>query len=43
LELATNWWRVEPLEVEAVESSFFRDTRLFPPGTVEFDFGSADA
>jgi hypothetical protein len=37
LELATNCWRVEPLEVEAVDSSFFGDTRLFPPGTVEFD------
>jgi len=30
-------WKVEPLAVERVESSFFRDARLFPPGSAEFD------
>jgi hypothetical protein len=30
-------WRIEPLEVESVFSSYFADTRAFPPGSVEFD------
>lgn len=37
LELRTQDWRVEPLGVERIESSFFDDVRLFPRGTVEFD------
>ena len=37
LELRTFEWRVEPLEVKRVTSSFFEDTDLFPPGSVEFD------
>jgi hypothetical protein len=37
LELQSFGWRMEPLVVERVESSFFSDTSLFPPGTVEFD------
>jgi hypothetical protein len=37
LALVTRNWRVEPLAVERVESSFFSDRRLFPPGSVEFD------
>jgi len=30
-------WRAEPLFVERVESRFFNDRQLFPPGSVEFD------
>lgn len=37
LELRTGSWSVEPLAVDEVESSFFSDTRWFPPGTVTFD------
>src|SRR5262249_23037039 len=31
LELRCDEWRMEPLKVEKVESSFFQDTKLFPP------------
>ena len=37
VRLLTRNWRVEPLAVEHVRSSFFSDTRLFPQGSVEFD------
>lgn len=37
LELATASWEVEPLDVVAVQSSFFDDRRVFPTGTIEFD------
>jgi hypothetical protein len=37
LELRTFDWQVEPLAVTAVESSFFEDKALFPPGSAEFD------
>jgi Uncharacterized conserved protein (COG2071) len=37
LELRCLNWRVEPLEVEAVRSSFFEDVSLFPKGSIEFD------
>ncbi len=37
LELRSLCWRVEPLEVSEVESSFFADPELFPRGSVEFD------
>jgi len=37
LELATESWQVEPLDVLAVESSFFDNRRVFPAGTIEFD------
>jgi hypothetical protein len=37
LELRTFDWRVEPLQVTSVESSFFDDRDVFPQGTVEFD------
>ena len=37
LELHSFNWRVQPLAVEKVESSFFEDHQLFPPGSVEFD------
>jgi len=37
LELVTSNWQLVTLAVEAVGSSFFRDRRLFPLGTVEFD------
>jgi hypothetical protein len=33
----TSAWRVEPLRVEAVRSSFFADRSRFPAGSVEFD------
>ncbi len=37
LELHTLNWRVEPLAVECVESSFFEDEQRFPRDTVRFD------
>jgi hypothetical protein len=37
LELRCEEWRMEPLAVERVESSFFGDTTFFPPGTARFD------
>jgi hypothetical protein len=37
LELRSIGWRVEPLAVERVESSFFDDSSLFPAGSAEFD------
>jgi hypothetical protein len=39
LELRTFGWRVQPLAVERVESSFFDNSALFPAGSVEFDCG----
>jgi Uncharacterized conserved protein (COG2071) len=37
LELRSFGWRVEPLKIERVESSFFEDRSRFPAGSVEFD------
>ncbi|WP_329240890.1 DUF2071 domain-containing protein [Actinoallomurus sp. NBC_01490] len=37
LELDTGSWRVDPVEVRAVRSSFFDDEDRFPPGSVTFD------
>lgn len=30
-------WDVTPLEIETIESSYFSDPVLFPPGSIEFD------
>jgi hypothetical protein len=37
LELSCNQWRMEPLAVEQVESSFFENPDLFPAGSAMFD------
>jgi hypothetical protein len=37
LELDVPNWRVDPLEIEDVHSSFFSDTTRFPQGTVQID------
>lgn len=37
IELQSLDWRVEPLSVETVQSSFFADEAIFPKGSVEFD------
>jgi len=37
LELHCDAWRMEPLVVEHVDSSFFSDETLFPQGTAAFD------
>jgi hypothetical protein len=37
LELKCLNWRVEPLEVREVQSSFFGDESQFPSGSIEFD------
>jgi hypothetical protein len=37
LELRCRNWRVEPLVVDQVRSSFFDDVSRFPSGTIEFD------
>lgn len=37
IELGCEVWRMAPMEVEHVESSFFGDSRIFPEGSVELD------
>jgi hypothetical protein len=37
LELRSRTWRVEPLAVERIESSFFDDEQVFPRGSTRFD------
>lgn len=37
LELQTYNWKVSPLEVEEVHSSFFEDKSIFPQGSIKFD------
>ncbi len=37
LELRTFNWHVEPLTVSQIQSSFFDDRHVFPPGSVAFD------
>ncbi|HET6327198.1 MAG TPA: DUF2071 domain-containing protein [Planctomycetaceae bacterium] len=37
LELRTSNWRVEPLAIDKVESSYFEHEPTFPKGSVEFD------
>lgn len=37
LELETKEWRVEPLTLDRVNSSFFADEERFPKGSAEFD------
>jgi|GEM_PF-86320 Uncharacterized conserved protein (COG2071). len=37
LELKTFRWEMQPLRVTRVESSFFADRNLFPPGSAQFD------
>src|SRR6185436_20533563 len=37
LELRCPAWRVEPLSIEHVHSSFFDDITIFPRGSVELD------
>ena len=37
LNLKTEQWQVEPLEVRKVESSYFADETKFPAGSIEFD------
>jgi uncharacterized protein YqjF (DUF2071 family) len=37
MTLDTKEWKVRPLDVESVTSSFYDDTSVFPEGTIEFD------
>ena len=37
IELRSFNWKVEPLKVTRIESSFFEDVSVFPNGSVEFD------
>ncbi|WP_146529900.1 hypothetical protein [Novipirellula artificiosorum] len=37
LELKCEGWRVEALEMERIESSYFGDPSRFPDGTATFD------
>ncbi len=39
LELQCREWTMKPLAVQQVESSYFENTALFPPGSVKFDSG----
>jgi hypothetical protein len=37
LQLQTNAWHLEPLDVKGVHSSYFGNESMFPEGSVEFD------
>jgi hypothetical protein len=37
--LCTTAWRIEPLELDGVSSSFFENPDLFPLGSAELDCG----
>jgi len=37
LYLDATTWRVAPLQVDSVQSTFFENVTRFPPGSVEFD------
>lgn len=37
LQLRTEGWKVRPVTMESVESSFFADESIFPEGNVTFD------
>jgi hypothetical protein len=37
MELRTEEWHVEPLQIDEVYSSYFLDTSRFPPGSATFD------
>jgi hypothetical protein len=37
LELVTHNWKVRPLKVHNVESSFFMNESIFPEGSIKFD------
>jgi hypothetical protein len=37
IRLETECWKVRPLAIEAVDSSFFEDESVFPAGSVTFD------
>jgi len=37
LELRAAHWNIDPLSVDDVDSTYFADPAIFPPGTVEFD------
>jgi hypothetical protein len=37
IELKTNGWRVTPLVIEELHSSFFENQNIFPVGTIHFD------
>ncbi|MCB0476433.1 MAG: hypothetical protein KDC69_12200, partial [Flavobacteriaceae bacterium] len=37
LELNTYEWKVKPLTVSEVRSTFFEDETIFPKGTIKFD------
>jgi hypothetical protein len=35
--LKTTNWKIEPLNVSSVHSSFFENEKIFPPGSIKFD------
>lgn len=37
LELCTEQWEVQPLEIKQISSNFFENPQLFPPGSCQFD------
>jgi hypothetical protein len=37
LELRCENWHVEPLDIDRLQSSFFEDESIFPPGSIGFD------
>lgn len=37
LELCCTGWKVEPLDVQQIESSYFENPAHFPPGSAQFD------
>jgi hypothetical protein len=37
LRLRTRAWRIEPLVLSQLSSTYYQDTRHFPPGSIEYD------
>jgi hypothetical protein len=37
LNLKTEQWHVEPLEIKSIYSSYFSDEERFPAGSIDFD------
>jgi hypothetical protein len=37
MKLHTTQWKVTPLDVTSVHSSFFEDKNIFPEGSIQFD------
>jgi hypothetical protein len=39
MRMTVSWWRVRPLRIESMASSWFDDPTRFPPGSLQLDCG----